>query len=156
MRIEEAGTALSNERPFRTKDKKPGRNYPCNAEAAFSQPDGFVRVLGELPPGVSVHDGVRNGGDFDVIILFAHSQSQLTKGLKSARPRLAPAGGLWIAWPKKASGIATDLSENLIRELVLATGLVDNKVCAVDETWSGLHFVIRVADRVKTSDKRRS
>jgi hypothetical protein len=60
---------------------------------------------------------------------------------------MAPAGGLWIAWPKRASGVATDLSDHVVRELGLAAGLVDNKVCAVDETYSGLRFVYRLRDR---------
>jgi len=63
------------------------------------------------------------------------------------RPRMTPAGGLWIAWPKKASGVTTDVTENVIREVALPTGLVDNKVCAIDDTWSGLRFVFRRADR---------
>jgi hypothetical protein len=60
---------------------------------------------------------------------------------------LTPAGGLWIAWPKRASGVPTDLSENVIRNISLSAGLVDNKVCAIDGTWSGLRFVRRLADR---------
>jgi hypothetical protein len=60
---------------------------------------------------------------------------------------MTPAGGLWVAWPKKASGVPTDLNENLIREIGLAAGMVDNKVCAIDETWSGLRFVFRLKDR---------
>ncbi|HWF35377.1 MAG TPA: DUF3052 domain-containing protein, partial [Solirubrobacteraceae bacterium] len=60
---------------------------------------------------------------------------------------LDPAGGLWIAWPKRSSGVATDLSEGTVREAGLGTGLVDNKVCAIDHTWSGLRFVVRLADR---------
>ncbi len=62
---------------------------------------------------------------------------------------LKPAGGLWVCWPKKASGVLADLTDSVVREIGLAAGLVDNKVCAVDETWSGLRFVIRLADRKK-------
>ena len=64
-----------------------------------------------------------------------------------ARDRLTTAGGLWVAWPKRSSGLATDVDENVVREFGLATGLVDNKVCAIDATWSGLRFVVRLADR---------
>ena len=64
-----------------------------------------------------------------------------------SRRSLQPAGGLWIAWPKRSSGVATDLDENLVREIGLAEGLVDNKVCAIDATWSGLRFVWRLRDR---------
>ena len=67
--------------------------------------------------------------------------------MKRAGKALAPAGMLWISWPKKSSGVATDLTENLIRDTGLALGLVDVKVCAVDETWSGLRFVYRLSDR---------
>ena len=67
----------------------------------------------------------------------------------AAAERLETNGGLWIAWPKKASGVATDLDENVVRELGLAAGLVDNKVCAIDATWSGLRFVVRLRDRPK-------
>lgn len=66
-----------------------------------------------------------------------------------ARERMQPNGGLWVAWPKKASGVATDLVEDVVRALALSHGLVDNKVCAIDETWSGLRCVIRLADRPK-------
>ncbi len=71
----------------------------------------------------------------------------LERRFSALRDALDPAGGLWIAWPKRASGVATDLSENVVRELGLDAGLVDNKVCAVDEVWSALRFVYRVRDR---------
>jgi hypothetical protein len=67
----------------------------------------------------------------------------------SLKKRLEPAGGLWLGWPKKTAAIASELSEGIVREVGLASGLVDNKVCAIDETWSGLRFVQRVADRPK-------
>ena len=71
----------------------------------------------------------------------------LARRLPALREGLAPAGGLWIAWPKRSSGLQTDLGEGIVRELGLGCGLVDNKVCAIDETWSGLRFVYRLADR---------
>ena len=74
-------------------------------------------------------------------------RAELERRLPALRAALDPAGGLWIAWPKRASGLETDLSENVVRELGLAAGLVDNKVCAIDETWSGLRFVYRLRDR---------
>ncbi len=83
----------------------------------------------------------------DVIVLFATSRRDLVRRLPAARRALVDDGGLWVVWPKKASGVATDLNENLIRDLVLSEVLVDNKVCAVDETWSGLRFVYRLSAR---------
>jgi hypothetical protein len=73
--------------------------------------------------------------------------ASLQAGFAGQATRLQPAGGLWVAWPKRASGRLTDLTENLIRDVGLSAGLVDNKVCAIDETWSGLRFVYRLADR---------
>jgi hypothetical protein len=108
-------------------------------------PDGFERVLGELPPGVSVRRRLQ--GSFDVIVAFFVARSELERRLAACKNALTAAGGLWLAWPKRSSGVATDLGEGAVRELGLATGLVDNKVCAIDATWSGLRFVHRLADR---------
>jgi hypothetical protein len=83
----------------------------------------------------------------DVILAFVRSRSELERGLEAWQAALDPAGGLWIAWPKRSSGVATDLSDGVVREAGLAGGLVDNKVCAIDATWSGLRFVVRLADR---------
>ena len=104
-------------------------------------PDGFT--LGELPDGVQF----RSSGQLDLMLAFFDSRSELQKRLAGMRSSLDPAGALWIAWPKRASGVSTDLTENLVRELGLAAGLVDNKVCAIDAVWSGLRFVYRLADR---------
>ncbi|MDQ6803866.1 MAG: DUF3052 domain-containing protein [Actinomycetota bacterium] len=114
--------------------------------APLRAPDGFEQhTLGELAPDVSVRRRAR--GPLDVIVAFVRSRSELERGLEAWRAALDPAGGLWIAWPKRSSGVETDLSEGLVREAGLATGLVDNKVCAIDATWSGLRFVVRLADR---------
>jgi len=86
--------------------------------------------------------------DLDFIFLFAKSRAGLDLELLPAAQALAPAGMLWISWPKKSSGVATDLTENVIRQSGLDAGLVDVKVCAVTEIWSGLKFVRRVKDRV--------
>jgi hypothetical protein len=80
-------------------------------------------------------------------VAFFLRRAVLERRLTSLRSSLDPAGALWIAWPKRASGVATDLSENVVRELGLAAGLVDNKVCAIDEVWSGLRLVYRLRDR---------
>jgi len=85
----------------------------------------------------------------DFVFLFSKSRAELERKLKSAAAALAPAGMLWISWPKKSSGVATDLDGNAVREIGLNEGLVDIKVCAVTEIWSGLKFVIPVARRKK-------
>ena len=106
-----------------------------------SAPDDFADVLGELPAGVQVK--ARAAGPLDVIVFFTQRRAELERRLPALRRALDPAGGLWIAWPKKSSGVATDLDQAVVMEVGLATGLVDNKVCAIDETWSGLRLVIR-------------
>jgi hypothetical protein len=89
----------------------------------------------------------RASGRLDVILAFFTTRSDLVRRLPALRAALSPDGGLWIAWPKRAAGVATDLTENVVRELALSGGLVDNKVCAIDETWSGLRLVYRLRDR---------
>lgn len=108
-------------------------------------PAGFDTVLGALPEGVAVRTRLR--GRFDVIVAFASRRAVLVRRLEALKDTLEPDGGLWLAWPKRSSGVATDLTEADVRALGLGTGLVDNKVCAIDATWSGLRFVYRVADR---------
>ena len=111
-------------------------------------PAGFAAdTLGELPIGVTTREPGRGRDPFDVIVCFARSVKDLARDFSALRGRLAPAGGLWIAWPKKSSGVATDLTEAEVRLRGLASGLVDNKVCAIDDVWSGLRFVVRLADR---------
>ena len=110
-------------------------------------PEGFDETLGELPIGVAVRRRLR--GPLDVIVAFYSSRAQLERRLVALKGALDYAGGLWIAWPKKSSGIVANLDENLIRDQGLAAGFVDNKVCAIDDTWSGLRFVVRVQDRPK-------
>lgn len=108
-------------------------------------PPGYEATLGPLPEGVTVAIATR--GSFDIVQLFARSSAELRRRLPAAARALAPAGALWISWPKRASGVATDLGGDAVRAAGLATGLVDVKVCAVDETWSGLKFVRRLRDR---------
>jgi hypothetical protein len=111
----------------------------------IAAPEGFDGVLGELPAGVVVRRRLR--GSVDVLVFFSSRRAELQRRLPALRAALDFAGGLWIAWPKRSSGVSTDLDENVVRELGLATGLVDNKVCAIDATWSGLRFVYRLRDR---------
>lgn len=115
--------------------------------AFLNAPADFAQTLGELPADVTPRTDLPRSGTLDVIVFFTTSRSDLVKRFASAARRLQPAGGLWIAWPKRTSGVPTDLTEDVIRVVGLDAGLVDNKVCAIDETWSGLRFVIRRADR---------
>jgi hypothetical protein len=110
-----------------------------------SAPVGFEKELEGLPDDVSLSRQVR--GKSDVIVLFVERARDLAARFPAAARHLDPAGGLWVAWPKKASGRTTDLTEGVVRDFCLSTGLVDNKICAVDEVWSGLRFVVRLADR---------
>jgi hypothetical protein len=110
-----------------------------------SAPDGFREVLGELPDDAWVKS--RANGPLDVIVFFTRSRAELQRRLPALRRAMHPAAGLWIAWPKRSSGVDTDMTEDVARELGLANRLVDNKVCAIDDTWSGLRLVIRLADR---------
>src|SRR5262249_4868675 len=119
---------------------------PATRLALLNAPTGFVSLLTGLPDDVTTCDRLRDG-PFDVILLFTTSQRDLERRFDGARNAMAPAAGLWVCWPKKASGVETDLTENVIRDIGLDAGVVDNKVCAVDETWSGLRFVIRLRDR---------
>jgi hypothetical protein len=108
-------------------------------------PADFAATLGDLPPGVEL---VQAGADaVDVAILFALGAATVRARFADLAASLEPAGGLWIAWPKRSSGVATELDENVVREIGLADGLVDNQVCAIDATWSGLRFVWRLRDR---------
>ena len=108
-------------------------------------PPGFEKTLDGLPKDAATTR--RPSREHDVIVLFAKDLTSFVKAFETVRARLHQDGGLWIAWPKKASGIKTDLTENVIRDIALATGLVDNKVCAIDQTWSGLRLVVRLKDR---------
>jgi hypothetical protein len=106
-----------------------------------SAPTDFAATLGEVPEGAVVINGAR--GKLDVAVAFFTRRADLEKRLAALRKAIEPAGGLWIAWPKRSSGVETDITEDTIRAVALPTGLVDNKVCAIDETWSGLRLVVR-------------
>ena len=109
-------------------------------------PEGFNREL-DLPAGVTSNAKSRKPIDF--VLLFVKTKREMESSFSRYAAKLSPAGMLWISWPKKASGLATDLTENVVREIGLAKGMVDVKVCAVDEVWSGLKFVFRLKDRPK-------
>ena len=108
-------------------------------------PIDYAALLGGLPDGV-INLNLDAGG-LDFIHVFIRNSSELSAGFEVWRAALQPAGMLWVSWPKRSSGVANDLDENKIREVGLAAGLVDVKVCAVDSIWSGLKFVYRLKDR---------
>jgi hypothetical protein len=105
----------------------------------------------ELPLHVRVKRQAR--GEADVVLAYFVEQKRLEPRVPGLAAMVFPAGGLWIAWPKRSSGLATDLADNVLRGLILPHGLVDNKVCALDETWSALRFVWRLENRGKPSGK---
>jgi hypothetical protein len=112
----------------------------------INAPRGYRKLLSGLPKGVAfVADGEP---PISFVHLFTSSASELAARLSSLKRDLAPDGVIWVSWPKKASGVATDITEDAIREVALPMGLVDIKVCAVDATWSGLKLVIRKSKRV--------
>jgi nucleoside-diphosphate-sugar epimerase len=113
--------------------------------ALVDAPDGAEALLADLPPGVTLLRAAR--APIDVVVWFVTERRVLERKLAPLAERLDRAGGLWICWPKKASGVATDMTENVARDAALALGLVDNKVCAVDDVWSGLRIVYRLRDR---------
>jgi len=110
--------------------------------------DAPSEVRAELSTELAGCEIVRDGkSPLDFAMMFTKSKTALATEFKRMSKVLAPAGMLWVSWPKKSSGVATDLDENIVREIGLAAGLVDVKVCAVTEVWSGLKFVRRVKDR---------
>lgn len=115
--------------------------------AVIGAPERFEDTLGELPDVASVHTDLADDARYDVIIAFVTERSELEAELPRLRARMAPACGLWIAWPKRASKVPTDITDDVVREIALPAGLVDNKVCAIDQTWTGLRLVIRRSNR---------
>ena len=115
---------------------KPGMRVHCAAA-----PEGFAALVGPLPDGVQMLE--RPAAGLDLAMLFVTERHELERGLRTLQPRLEPAGMIWVAWPKRASKGPTDITEDVVREVALPRGLVDVKVCAIDEVWSGLKLVIR-------------
>ena len=115
------------------------------AISIFGAPKSYAGTLGRLPAGVRPNNKL--AGPLDFIQFFCSKRAQLDEQFPKLKAALSPGGMLWVSWPKASSGVATDLNENGVREIGLRNGLVDVKVCAVDETWSGLKFVYRLKDR---------
>jgi hypothetical protein len=113
--------------------------------AVQNAPQHYRELLGELPPGVELLSG--QGGELDILHLFAADRRELEQAFPQAKPRIRSNGMLWVSWPKQSSALKSDLNENTVREIGLAHGLVDVKVAAIDQDWSGLKFVYRMKDR---------
>ena len=108
-------------------------------------PEGFQKELGKLPPGVQTD--AKGNKPFNLIVLFLNSERKLQTQFAKYAGKIARDGMLWVAWPKKSSGVVTDLSFDNVQQIGLHAGLVDVKICAVNEIWSGLKFVYRLKDR---------
>ena len=115
--------------------------------ALLREPESLLEALGDLPDGVRVVSRVRAGSNAGVVVAFFTRRAELEERLPSLMDAMDVDGGLWISWPKRSSGLETDITEDTLREICLPLGLVDNKVCAIDETWSGLRLVIRLENR---------
>ena len=115
--------------------------------ATLGAPAHFRGLLEPLPKGARVRADLRGRGSYDVLVVFVRSERELRDRFERARARLESDGGLWVSWPKRSSPLATTLRESDVRTFGLSTQLVDNKICAVDEDWSALRFVVRRRDR---------
>ncbi len=117
---------------------------PAHLVVVLGAPEGFEAALAPLPDGVTLRTSLAGQRLANVVILFVRRRADLERRLAAIRRRMARDAGLWVAWPKRASGVPTDMTEDVVREIALPAGLVDNKVCAIDDTWSGLRVVTRV------------
>jgi len=109
--------------------------------ALLGEPDGFRESLAPIPDGVEFRSTLR--GHLDVVVFFVTRRRDLERRIDAAGRSIHPAGGLWVSWPKRASRVPTDMTEDVVRDVALPLGLVDNKVCAISDVWSGLRVVWR-------------
>jgi hypothetical protein len=126
--------------------KKLGVKEGCRIALA-DPPESFLKELAALPQGATVV--CRPSSPVDLIVLFVKSERKLEEKFQPYARKLKPNGMIWVAWPKKSSGVVTDLAFENVQKTGLAAGLVDVKICAIDDTWSGLKFVYRLRDRAK-------
>lgn len=119
---------------------------PGHRVSLVNPPPAFEKTLGDLPDDVIVSTSPADG-EADVVLLFTDRRADLERGVPEQARRIYPSGALWVGWPKRASKVPTDVTGDVVREVALAAGLVDVKVCAIDETWSGLRLVYRLKDR---------
>lgn len=120
---------------------------PGDAVALIGAPDWLEQTLASLPGGAVVQTDLAGGALFDVIVVFVAWRAELQAEIARLRDRMAPACGLWVAWPGRASQVPTDLTDDVVREIALPAGLADDTVCDIDQTWTGLRLVIRREDR---------
>jgi hypothetical protein len=133
---------------------KPGHRLVLRNDVLHDDSPGFLSALGRLPEGVATTR--RLSGKANVVVFFTDRLAALEKNFSALAGTMEPDGMLWIAWPKKASGKPTDLTEDVVRRVALERGLVDVKVCAIDDTWSSLKLVVRVKDRLATASVSRN
>jgi len=112
---------------------------------AINPPANYRRLLGQIPDSVTFSERLKSGSSF--VHLFTSRRSEMQKKMSILRDKISDNGAIWVSWPKKSSGISTDVTEDVIREIALPLGFVDIKVCAVDEIWSGLKLMIRRENR---------
>jgi hypothetical protein len=122
---------------------KPGTNV-----VVINGPENYRKLLGKLPEGACLSDRLTTGPNF--VHFFTKQRDELQRKLPRLRAKLSDTGTLWVSWPKKTAGVPTDMTEDVIRDVALPLGLVDTKVCAVDEIWSGLKLMIRRENRRST------
>ncbi len=115
------------------------------AVVLINAPENYAELLGEIPTGIAFSKRMKTGARF--VHLFSKKRSELQKKLAILRQQMADDGTLWVSWPKKSAGVPTDVTEDVIRAVALPLGFVDIKVCAVDETWSGLKLMVRRTNR---------
>lgn len=118
---------------------------PGTTVVVINAPINYRKLLGKLPSDVTFTN--RTGANTSFVHFFTTRRSELEKQLNSLRKKIAENGLVWISWPKKSAGLSTDITEDVIRDVALPLGFVDIKVCAVDETWSGLKLMIRRENR---------
>lgn len=118
---------------------------PGSRVLTVAAPRDYRRLLGEFPDGVRF--SARGAGPYDLVHLFVTTRAGLAARLPALTGRVTPAGAIWVSWPKRAAKVPTDVTEDTVRGIALPLGLVDVKVCAVNEVWSGLKLVVRVANR---------
>jgi hypothetical protein len=117
--------------------------------ALENAPAGFARTLGELPAETVMVRRAEAGAGLDLVLFFTTEADELRREYARLSAAIHPAGMFWVSWPKRAAKVKTDLTEDVVRAIALERGMVDTKVCAVDETWSGLRLVYRLKDRPK-------
>lgn len=124
---------------------------PYSIVALIGEPEGFQETINPLPDAVEFVDIGMTG--IDIVLFFAREESEFEERFDTLLAILSDTGALWVAWPKKSAGTSTDLTFEIVQRRGLSAGRVDNKICSIDETFTGLRFVKRVKDRIKAGDK---